>query len=360
MKLLITSAFYPTPDGKRPLYYVHSRNLYYKKSGIDVTVLNFDVLIGYEFDGIRVISLEEYSKSNEKYDILICHAANLRNHYRFIKKYGCKFKKKVFVFHGHEILHFSEYYPKPYLYLKRSRFKEIFQNLYDDVKIGIWRKYYLSNIKNIRLVFVSNWIYKQFLLEMSCNEEDLCGNAVVISNSIGKFFEEHSYTPTDYKYDFITIRSNLDGSKYGIDIVVKLAIKNPEYRFCILGKGKYFDYMEKPENIELISGEFSHDDIANYLNRSKIALLPTREDTQGLMACELAAYGIPLITSNIDVCKEVFADCPNVALISNDNPDLNSAVQSLNVSSINEKWDTYFAKNTIYKEIEYLNSYFIN
>ena len=38
--------------------------------------------------------------------------------------------------------------------------------------------------------------------------------------------------------------------------------------------------------------------------------MPTRADAQGVMACEMATFGIPLITSNIDVCKEVFKELP--------------------------------------------------
>ena len=48
------------------MYYVHSRNLYYKMEGIDVTELNFSAKEGYTFDGIKVISLKEYEQREEK------------------------------------------------------------------------------------------------------------------------------------------------------------------------------------------------------------------------------------------------------------------------------------------------------
>lgn len=357
VKVLVISAFYPTNDGRKALYYVHSRNMYYKMEGIDVTELNFAVKEGYTIDGIRVISLSDYEREKEEYDVVIAHAPNLRNHYRFLKKYGNRFSRKIFVFHGHEILHRKKYYPKPYKFVKNSKLKGIIQNPYDNLKIKLWRKYILKNIDNMRLVFVSEWIYKQFLKELNYEENQLKGNAFIISNSIGKYFEENHYTQVEKEYDFITIRNNLDGSNYSVDIVVDLAKKHTEYKFCIMGNGKFFDYVEKPDNVIWKKGEFSHEEIAKNLDKSKYALLPTREDTQGLMACEMASYGIPLITSDIEVCRMVFDTCENVALISNDKPDLIKAVNELGKKNINEKWKKYYAENTIYKEIEFIKKY---
>ena len=46
--------------------------------------------------------------------------------------------------------------------------------------------------------------------------------------------------------------------------------------------------------------------------------MPTRRDTQGVMSCELVTYGIPLITSDLPVCREIFGKIPTVAFMSND------------------------------------------
>jgi glycosyltransferase involved in cell wall biosynthesis len=46
--------------------------------------------------------------------------------------------------------------------------------------------------------------------------------------------------------------------------------------------------------------------------------MPTRTDAQGLMMCEMAAFGIPVITSDIPVCHEVFDGFSNAYFISND------------------------------------------
>lgn len=156
------------------------------------------------------------------------------------------------------------------------------------------------------------------------------------------------------KYDFITIRSNLDGSKYCVDLVVELAKRNPNKKFLIIGRGLYFNYNEKPDNIEWIGKSLNHEEMFQYLDESKCGLLLTREDTQGVMTCELAAYGMPVITSDIEVCHEFFSSMPNVIMINND-------LRGIDITSISmQLWNnrpyildhSYYAENTIKREVE--------
>lgn len=356
MRVLVASAAYPTCDGGKAQYYVHSRNLYYVKEGIMVRVLNFSATCPYEIDGIPVYGLNDFKLDGEKYDLLICHAANIRNHYIFIQKYGRQFEKIVFFYHGHEILHINRYYPQPYIFQK-SKIPVFVQNRYDDLKLFLWKKYIWHNREKIRLVFVSNWIYEQFMKEFNWKEKNIKKKCTIIPNSVGTYFENHHYNCNKPKYDFITIRNYLDDSKYCVDIVVKLAMEHPEWKFCLIGKGKFFDYVEKPQNIEWIDKEMSHEDMGNYINSAKYALLPTREDTQGVMACELAAYGIPLITSDIEVCREVMKSCPRCQFMSNEAPNLSKAIEELKMHKTSKLWDEYYAKNTIQREIEFINDF---
>ena len=353
MKILVAVAAYPTPDGQRPLYYVHSRNLFYRDAGLSVTVLNFAAKESYFYDEFPVITESDFDSSNEHYDLLVCHAANLRNHYRFLMKYGKQFSKMVFFFHGHEMLHLNRYYPVPYDYMggKKGGF---LQDRYDDLKIFLWKRYFKKNIDKIRMAFVSEWIFEHFLKETGIKKEELKGRWQIISNGVGKFFEEHNYTPKEAITDFITIRNNFDGSTYCMDVITETARKYPQYRFLVIGKGRFFDRIQVPENMMILKKELTHEEMEQYLNSAKYALMPIRQDTQGLMSCEMVTYGIPLITSDIQVCHMVFKGCPNVAFISNDNPDLEDAMSSLPLEMKKEKWDRYFAKNTILKEIDYI------
>ena len=72
-----------------------------------------------------------------------------------------------------------------------------------------------------------------------------------------------------------------------------------------------------------------------------------------IMACEFATFGIPMITSDIDVCHEVFEDFANVGFIRNDlkDADLDAVYATLKVTpeEVNGK---YSLDETVMKEIE--------
>ncbi|MFL2077341.1 glycosyltransferase [Marinilactibacillus psychrotolerans] len=355
MRILVLATDYPDDNGNVTLMYIHTRNKYYVENGIDVTVLNFNSKSNYTLDGVKVITLKEYSRKNITYDILVSHAPNIRNHYNFLRKQGKYFKKTVFFFHGHEVLKTSEIYPKPYQYMRSSSsISMLARDLYDSIKLFIWKRYFLKTINKTTFVFVSNWMYDMFLRYTKIDSSLLDDKKYIIYNSIGEQFETNSYDHRKEKeYDFMTIRNNLDGSKYCIDVVTNIALTNPQYKFCVVGKGEFFKHKEKPQNLIWIKKTLSHHEIINFLNKSRYALLPTRTDAQGVMACEMATFGIPLITSNIDVCKEVFDKFDNVQYIDNEDAtiDLRQIIKKIDNIS-NEKNSKYFSENTIGKEIE--------
>lgn len=356
MRVLVLATAYSLPNEKSTHFFVQTRNLYYKSKGIDVTVLNFKAKENYVIDDINVITLEEYKNNIEKYncDILISHAPNLRNHYRFLKRYEKNFKHLVFFFHGHEVLKINKVYSKPYKYIKKNIFKKLIQDLYDNIKLYLWRKYFTKLAYKSNFIFVSNWMYEQFIKWTKINPKVIENKYHITYNGIGEQFEKSSYDYEKNKeYDFITIRANLDGSKYSIDIVNKLAKLNPEYKFLVVGKGRFFEFNEKAKNLIWMNKLLNHNEIIELLNNSKCALMPTRTDAQGLMMCEMATFGIPLITSDIPVCHEIFDGFKNVALINNEKLEANNLTEIYNkIKDKKEKNDRYFYKNTCNKEID--------
>lgn len=103
MKILVLAADYPNPNGGKNLYYIHSRNQYYVSKGLEVkglevkghevSVLNFAARHEYIIDRVQVYTLKSYANKlrNEKFDVLVCHAPNIRNHLLFLCKYGGSF-----------------------------------------------------------------------------------------------------------------------------------------------------------------------------------------------------------------------------------------------------------------------------
>ena len=340
--------------------YIHVRNLYYMQHGIDVTVLNFNSEENYSVDGIDVITVSEYKrrKKSGNYDILVCHAPNIRYHYNFLKRYENNFPKIVFFFHGHEVVQINKIYPKPYTFVKQaSRFKKLIRGGYDIIKLKLWHSYFPKLQHKSYFVFVSKWMHDQFLYWVKLNPEIIKNRYSIINNCIGKTFEDKDYNHISNKaYDFITIRSHLDGSKYSIDIVNNLAMNNPQHSFLLIGKGEIFNHIKKADNLKWINKNLSHEEIIDYLNQSRCALMPTRTDAQGLMMCEMASFGIPLITSNISVCNEVCNKLNNVELIDNDKNDINLTpiIKKLWSKVPYEKNTQYFKENTCGAEVQVL------
>lgn len=358
--ILIAVADYPDDSGNKAEMYVHTRNKVYKEEGISFSVLNFRTERNYYYDGVEVICLDEYKKNKEKYDILISHAPNIRNHFRFLMKYRKYFRKLFFFFHGHEVLRTQKVYPKPYEYMEHSATKSNLIDLYDVIKLKIWKIFYYRNYKDSYFIFVSEWMKRQFFKTIDIKDNDFNNKVYVIYNAVGKVFEKKKYTPEEtLKYDFITIRGNLDNSKYSVDIVNRIAKDNPKYKFLIVGKGIFFSHIEKASNLDWLDKTLNHNEIIAILNQSKYGLMPTRTDSQGLMMCEMAAYGIPVITSNIEVCLEVFKDYNNVFFINNDEKHYNMTLFLQEIAEkvvINNIDERYYEKNTVKKEIDLIKS----
>ncbi|TOA40349.1 glycosyltransferase, partial [Vibrio parahaemolyticus] len=87
---------------------------------------------------------------------------------------------------------------------------------------------------------------------------------------------------------------------------------NPNKKIHIYGKGRYFNYNEAPENLTVFNEFIKQEDIPSVLNKYRAALMPTRCDAQGVMVCEIATFGMPVLTTDIPVNDEMFADFQNV------------------------------------------------
>lgn len=352
-KILVLATDYPDNNGKVSLQYIHTRNVEYLKFGINITVLNFAARTDYEIDGIRVITLKRYKKEQNKYNLLVSHAPNLRQHLLFLLRYGKNFYKYIFFFHGHEVLRCNKVYPKPYSYISNNSVLEYLRDIYDIFKLQVWHYYFLANLKKSKFIFVSKWMLEEFEKWVKIDRTKMSDKYTITYNSVGSIFERENYDFAAKKvYDFITIRSNLDGSKYCIDVINKIAETNPDYKFLIIGKGKFFEYHRKPHNVEWLNKNLRHNDMIDLLNKSKCALMPTRTDAQGVMACEMATFGIPLITTDLPVCHEVFDTFTNVQFINN-NEQINCE-KLLKQCRTAEKNKLYFIENTVKKEVKEL------
>ena len=135
---------------------------------------------------------------------------------------------------------------------------------------------------------------------------------------------------------------------------MELAKRCPEKKFLLIGKGEIFKHMQMPPNMAWINHTLDHQEMVSYLNNSRCGIMLTRSDTQGVMTCEMATFGMPVISSDIDVCQEILSCFPNVKLINNslENVSLEEICDELENGRPYEKCKKYFAENTIAKEMD--------
>lgn len=321
-----------------------------------VDVVSFSCKDSYEIDGIKVYNVQDFlaNKQLTAYDIIVCHAPHYKTEISFLKKYCSTYKNIVFFFHGNEVFDTIKVNPYTFNYTKRLVvIKKISRKIRDKIKLCLMR----NALKKFdaSYVFVSKWMKKTALEHLRLSEKQLHDSCYVINNSIGKRFEQSSYDrDAKKKYDFITIRGHIDGVKYCVDIVEKFANIFTQYNFLVIGQGTYFNNRTTPENLVYLPKSLNHEEIIRYLNQARCSLLPTRWDSQGLMTCETATYGIPTITSDIEICHEMLDSFSNVKYINNDdveNTDLSSILDELENEPNLEKNNSFFSDYTVAKEL---------
>ncbi len=323
MKLLVLVQNYPTKDNPYAMSYVHSRNIIYIENNYHVDVLSFSAHEYYNYEGINIFP--ERSINFENYDVIISHAPNLKNHYRVLRKLHSK--KIFFIFHGHEVLKGYLDYPTPYSWIKQSFVKSKIQQYYQFFKLKIlknWLTGQFSQKNTLGMIFVSEWMREKFIKNLGFEPESY-SKTVVIPNAVNNVFVNKTYSPKSENLlaDCVTIRP-FDESKYALDLVLELAKLNPNKTFHIYGKGRYFYYNQCPENVKVFDRFIEQKDIADLLNCYRCAVMPTRFDSQGVMMCEMATFGIPLITTNFSVCLEMLNEFDNVKFF-----DLNRFAQDI-------------------------------
>ena len=316
MKILVLAQNYPSQDNPYAMSYVHSRNVEYKKLGHEVKVVNFSETNEYKYDLLDICVFSK--KLLDWPDVIVSHAPNIKNHVKALRE--VRNKKIIFFFHGHEVLHQYGDYPQPYSWKKQKLSRKLFIKIYDHLKMSILRKFFkdFSKKNSIGFVFVSSWMERQFLKNIKLNPQET-GLSAIIPNACNAFFldTEYKFDQNEKLADCITIRP-LDDSKYAVDLVVQAALNNPEKEFHIYCKGDFFSYNKKPNNVTVINKFIQQKDIPELLNKYHIAMMPTRYDAQGVMVCEMATYGIPVITTDFEVCVEMLSDFENVQFVNED------------------------------------------
>lgn len=318
MKILILAEAYPSAAHPYAMGFVHARAKHQLAAGHEVAVLSFSAAGPYSHEGIRVFT-ESDLRDVAPFDIVHAHAPNLRNHLRWLRRHS-GMPLLMFV-HGHELLHTRRYYPRPYPFQHslRERFVFASQAFYDPIKLRALKRFCAARSRRLQrfgFVFVSEWMRREAL---ACNHWLVDGLAEVpsevIPNGVHSVFLQRSYLQANQTLaDVVCIRP-FDNPKYAIDELVGWAVRAPQLSFHVYGKGRYFEHCPPPPNMQVFRRFIEQKDIPDLLDRYRAAAMPTRLDSQGVMACEMATYGIPLITSDLDVPRQMLQGFGNVRFV---------------------------------------------
>lgn len=358
MRILVLTQDYPNEENPYAMSYVHTRNLNYIKFGHDVVNVSFSAESSYSHEGVRVVTGENFKDEACKADLIVSHAPNFKNHFKNLL--GVRGGRIVLFFHGHEVLRTYGDYPTPYSWQDEQWLKKLLKKFYDELKIAFFPFVLklLSRRNSLGAIFVSDWMKGVFEKNIGKKSTLQFSSLDVIPNAVNEVFLKSQYSKSkNKKADFVTIRP-LDGRKYAADIVVDMAKSNPQYLFHVYGKGRLFDYIDKPENIVWFDFFVPQSDIPDLLDHYSVALMPTRYDAQGVMKCEMAAYGIPVVTSDIPIAREVLSGYDSSYFIDNDDVinSFSGVLEEFDIfrlsssSCIREKFDSEMLAR---KEIDY-------
>lgn len=353
-KILVLCSGYPDIDNPYNCTWAHTRNRYYILHGVDVHVHQVGANVTYQLDGVSVIGVNELEKNIKSrfYDVVISHSPNIRRHIPILQK--IKDIPILLFMHGSESMYIEKDYPKPYPYMESPFYKKFARNVYDNVKFKLLANFIRKNKDRITLVFVSDWMRAMFENNvLNPAKEEV--KYEIIHNSLNEVFLVDRFKQEAPKVgDFVTLR-RLDFSKFAVDMVVSLAEANPDYTFDIYGRGRFFSFNKKPENLNWHDKHINQDDIPALLNGYRCALMPTRCDAQGVMACEIATYGMPLITTDIAVNREMFSNFQNVKLLRFEDFSKKISIDNY-CCPLMEKNYKFSHERTLLREISVINS----
>ncbi len=303
--LLITPS-YPSLSNKYFGGFVHSRVKAYSNSGTNcfvACIYDYNFISKYSYDGINVIkgnySLLDDILMNNDFDIILVHFFD-EGYGKILDRYDLSDKKLYFWVHGPETL-FKDinHFITPYFHNVEPLSNEQMQ--LNKIKHFYLTKY--NNMKNVHLVFVSEWIKKR--------SEELTGITFNNFSVIPNFIDTDTFKPVqkdpEKRKKIFMLRRFDNINKYAIDINVRAILflsKFEEFQdmeFFIYGDGDFYDSLVEPirsfPNVHLYRMFLDHSQIHEAHTKCGLALFATRYDAQGVSMCEAASSGLLTISN---------------------------------------------------------------
>lgn len=305
--VLIITPDYPSYINLYLCAFVHSRNMEYKRHGLEFQVVTISPNNWFEsltdFQGISVLcgnaGLLKRILRKRRHKCIIVHFVD-NTIFRILDEYTDDVDQMIFICHGPETL---------YRYLvnvTRPYFTEPIDNV-ETEEFSLSDRYIkeYSQRENVEWVFVSEWLlnFSRKLQQVEFKKSR------VISNVINEKLFPYREKGAEDRKKILVIRKFDNISFHSLDQVV-LAILELSKReffndlvFDIYGDGNYYEELIEPikmfENVHLHRKFIPNDKISDIHRNSGILLCPSRYDTQGVTLGEAASSGLVVIGSKV-------------------------------------------------------------
>lgn len=156
------------------------------------------------------------------------------------------------------------------------------------------------------IVVSSNWMRRDMI-----NRNLVSNNSRLFVNYLG-LLENHLYPQNTYENIDVLFLGRIEYYK-GLDILLESHkyLKNKDVRFMIVGRGdllKTFHIQEIPSFVDIVNRYVSDEELALYIQRSKIIVLPYYEATGTQTIQTVFYYKKPIIATNVGCFPEYVTD----------------------------------------------------
>lgn len=351
MTILLLTHSYPDAE-------IKWRGLFIKDQAIALSTKHEVIVVYFKVDYSHLAPFSKYSfiqRQNGKvieYELttgksfpVINQLKYLMDTYRFIRKEIFR-QKKVDIIHSHLS------YPAGFLGTIIQKRQKIPNILTEHSWI---EKYFRSRIHKICVLYTLK-NSSGIVSVSSALKDDIiryCNRQIfVVPNviDVGKF--SVSVSKKDNKLN-IGILGAMDNYRKGVDILLEAAaiLRDMQYTLHIGGQGKHLDTFKRM-SVELgiaskckFYGEIKPENITAFYSKLDIYVLPSREETFGVVVAEAMASGLPVIATRCGGPEEIVTKETGV-LISKENPQ--ELAQSIrNVSENLNGYDSAAIRNYV-------------
>lgn len=335
---LVLTKQYPSYDDLYKYGFLHSRIRSYREAGqsVDVFRITNEPGLNYrEFEGVDVAQgsaeLLDRALSTGRYRHVLVHLLD-KNMWQVLSKYLDTIKVTVWA-HGAEIQLWQR---REFEFELMSDLEVERQKKLSDQRKLFWQSVLTNPSDNLHMVFVSKYFRDEVFNDFGVNLDDK--NYSVISNIIDTNIFPYSKKTAEHRLKLLSIRPYAS-RKYANDLTVKaiLELSNKPFfdqlEFCLVGDGRFYEETTKPlqrfDNVKLIKGFQSQQEIAELHKAYGVFLTPTRMDSQGVSRDEAMSSGLVAITTSVAAIPEFIDNTCGYVVPAEDYLAMSSAIEEL-------------------------------